>query len=314
MLLLYRGESFNSNFYYHAGIDIDHSFLLIGTRKKILLVPKLNEAIAKASFKGEVVVFRDPYKTLSRYMKGRTVLADLASISARMARKLQRICKLEDHSVALLEKRAKKKKEEVGSMARAARHTKEILASLDFKSAKTEAGLKRQILVATAEFGLEPAFDPVVSTGRNTFYPHHRAENKRLGPLVLVDYGVRYRHYCSDLTRCFISSSDRQKKAQYEELENICHSVADALPNMNTGKQVAGLAEKLMKKAGFPKMIHSIGHGIGLDVHEFPRLSRKYKDKLAGSTFTLEPAFYLRMYGMRYEETIHFDGKKARIL
>ena len=61
-------------------------------------------------------------------------------------------------------------------------------------------------------------------------------------------------------------------------------------------------------------MIHSIGHGIGLSVHEFPRLSKKYKDKIAGTTFTIEPAFYLRRYGMRFEDMVYFDGKKARIL
>jgi len=314
MLLLYSGESFNPNFYYYAGIDIDHSFLVAGPRKKILFVSRLNESLAKASFKGRVVVYHDPYKELSKYIKNKTVLADLNSISARMAQRLRRVCRLKDHTVALLEQRAKKKKTEVSNMAKAASHTKRILALLDFKTAKTELGLKKQILVATAELGLEPAFEPIVSTDRNTSYPHYRAGNKKLGSLVLVDYGVRYRHYCSDLTRCFILDGDREKKARYEKLKNICHSIADALPDMETGKEVAEQAERLMKKAGHPPMIHSIGHGIGLAVHEFPRLSKKYNDRIGGATFTLEPAIYLRQFGLRFEEMVYFDGKKARIL
>jgi len=314
MLLLYRGEGFNTNFYYHAGIDIDHSFFVAAPGKRILLVPGLNASFAKKNFKGKVVVFEDAYKELSKYVKNRTVLADLSSMNARMAQRLRRMCRLKDHTIPLFEQRAKKKKAEVNKMARAARLTKEILASLDFKSAKTEFDLKKQLMVATAELGLKPAFEPIVSTDRNTSYPHYNAGNKRLGSLVLVDYGVRYKHYCSDLTRCFMLDSDRGKKAKYEGLKNVCHSIADALPGMKTGKEVAVLAEGLMKKEGFPKMIHSIGHGVGLAVHEFPRLSRKYEDEIRGTTFAIEPAFYLGRYGMRFEEMVYFDGKKARIL
>lgn len=314
MLLLYRGEGFNPNFYYHAGVDIDHSFLVAGPRKRILLVPRLNASFAKKNFKGKVVVFEDAYKELSKYVKKRTVLADLSSMNARMAQRLSRICRLRDHTVPLLEQRAKKERAEVKNMARAARLTKKIFASLDFKSAKTELGLKKQLMVATAELGLKPAFEPIVSTGKNTSYPHYNAGNKRLGSLVLVDYGVRYRNYCSDLTRCFILDGDREKKARYEKLKNVCHSLVDALPDMETGKEVAVLAERLMKKEGFLEMIHSIGHGIGLAVHEFPRLSRKYDDKIRGTTFTIEPAVYLKSFGLRFEEMVHFDGKKARIL
>jgi Xaa-Pro dipeptidase len=314
MLLLYRAEGFNPNFYYHAGVDIDHSFLVAGPRKRILFVPRLNASFAKKNFKGKVVVFEDPYRELSKYVKNRTVLADLSSMNARMAQRLSRICRLRDHTVPLLEQRAKKKRAEVKNMEKAARLTREIFASLDFKSAKTELGLKKQVMLATAELGLKPAFEPIVSTDRNTSYPHYNAGNKKLGSLVLVDYGVRYRHYCSDLTRCFILDGYREKKTRYEKLKNVCHSLVDALPDMKTGKEVAVMAERLMKKEGFPKMIHSIGHGVGLAVHEFPRLSKKYDDRLKGTTFTIEPAFYVGRYGMRFEEMVHFDGKKARVL
>jgi Xaa-Pro aminopeptidase len=69
-----------------------------------------------------------------------------------------------------------------------------------------------------------------------------------------------------------------------------------------------------MKKAGLPKMIHSIGHGIGLQVHEFPRFNKKYKDKIRQSTFTIEPAVYFKDFGVRYEETVYYDNRKAVVL
>jgi Xaa-Pro aminopeptidase len=132
--------------------------------------------------------------------------------------------------------------------------------------------------------------------------------------LVLVDCGVRHKHYCSDLTRCFLLKKDRKRERQYESLQDICYSIVDGLPSLRTGKEVSALADRLIKKAGFPRMIHTIGHGVGLDVHELPNLSVKSEDGIAGATMAIEPAFYLGSHGMRYEETIFFDGKKARIL
>jgi Xaa-Pro aminopeptidase len=161
---------------------------------------------------------------------------------------------------------------------------------------------------------LETAFDPIVATDRNTSYPHYRGGAKRLGSLVLVDYGVKSGHYCSDVTRCFILDGDGKKKAQYERLQDICWFIADSLPNLNKGKEVAELANDLMAKGGFPKLIHSIGHGVGLEIHESPSLGQKSDDALAGATMAIEPAFYLSGYGMRYEETVYNAGKKAKIL
>jgi len=313
-LLLYRDESFNPNFYYHAGVDLDHCFLLCSRGGKTLFTPKLNESLARASFRGRVVVFKDPLEALSKYIKGRAVLVDEYEMTAGMAKRLRKLCRLKDASAELLRERMVKKPSEVRRIRKAVKHTKEILASLDFKAAKTELDLKKQILVAIAEKGLEPAFDPIVSADKNTSYPHYTSGKKKLGSLVLVDCGVRYEHYCSDLTRCFILDNSRKKKAQYEDLQEICHEIVDGLPSLRTGRKVAAFADRLMKKAGFPRLIHSIGHGIGLDVHELPELKQKSGDGIAGSVMAIEPAFYLKSYGMRYEEVIHFDGRKPHIL
>jgi Xaa-Pro dipeptidase len=313
-ILLYRGESFDANFYHHCGLDMDHSFLVVEGAKKTLLVPRMNESLAKASFRGRVAVYTDAMKELAGFIGKRTVLIDGSSISAAMASHLKRFCRLKDYSQGLLLTRAKKRSDEAGCVGLAARYTKEIIASLDFRKAKTELDIKKQLLLATFELGFEPAFDPIVATGRNTSYPHYRGGNRKLDPLVLVDYGVRYRHYCADITRCFILDGDRKKKEQYERLQDVCHFLADALPGLERGKDVARLAEELMARAGFPKMLHSIGHGVGLDIHELPSLGKKSQDKLAGATLAIEPAFYLKDYGMRYEETVWFDGRRTRIL
>lgn len=313
MLLLFRGEDFDANFYYHSGVDIDHAFLLSDGKRKTLLVHKMNAALARATFRGKVAVYEDAAKELSKMLRGRKVYYDGRSISAHMLTRVKKFCRTTDYSEKLDAMRLVKSADEVSKIARAARCTKEIIESLDLK-AKTELDVKKQLLLATLEMGLEPAFEPIVASDRNSTFPHYRASKKKIGSFVLIDYGVRYQHYCSDLTRCFILDGDRKKKGEYEKLQDICWFLADALPELRKGKEVAKLTEDLMARAGFPKMIHSIGHGVGLEVHEPPSLGMKSDDKLAGTTVALEPAFYTGKYGMRYEETVFNDGKKARIL
>ncbi|MDD5171427.1 MAG: M24 family metallopeptidase [Candidatus ainarchaeum sp.] len=314
MLLLYSGGRLDTNFYYHSGLEIDHCFLLVNGKSRTIFVPKMNEALAKARFHGRVVVYEDVLEALSPYIKRKTVLADFHSLNALMAKRLSRFCRLKDHSLELVRMRMVKRKDEVAKIAKAAKYTHQIFDSLDFRKAKTELGLKKQILIATMELGLEPAFEPIISTDQNTSYPHSTPTSKKLGSLVMVDYGVKYGHYCSDVTHCFIRDGDRKKKEQYEKLQDVCHSLIDSLPEMRKGRDVSKQCGRLMAKAHFPKMIHAPGHGVGLDIHELPSLRLKSDDKLAGATMAIEPAFYLKDYGMRYEETIYFDGRKARIL
>ncbi|MBI5227966.1 M24 family metallopeptidase [Candidatus Micrarchaeota archaeon] len=325
MMLLYRGDEFDSNFYYHSGVDIDHSFLLLGNdgKEKTLLTSVMNERIAKANFRGKVITYKNALEALTTFIYGRKVKKinkkrkggfDGSAMNASMAHRLGKICKLTDESVKLMEMRSKKDENEINKTKKAVKLTKEIFDSLDFKKAKTELGVEKQIRIATIEMGLEQAFDPIVATDKNTSYPHYRAQNKKLGKLILIDYGVRWDHYCSDLTHCFILDKDKKKLGQYENLQNICYEIVDSLPDLPTGKDVAQLANQLIAKAKFPKMIHSIGHGVGLDIHEFPRLGMKSDDRItSGNILAIEPAFYLKQYGMRFEETVVVRKGKAQV-
>ncbi len=314
MFLLYQGETQNPNFRYHAGVDIDHAFLIFDGRKKALLVHRMNAEIAKATFRGKVVVYQDALKELPRLIRRKTVCYDALSISASLGRKLGRICRLKDCSEELEKMRLVKKPDEISKISRAARETKDIIDSLDFKRGMSEQDIKKRLIVEAFERGLELAYDPIVAADRNTRFPHYRGGKKKAQSLLLVDFGVKFEGYCSDITRCFILDGDRKKKERYERLKDICWFIADSLPQMKAGKEATALSDELISKAGFPKMIHSIGHGIGLEVHERPGLGPHSEDALAGAAVAIEPAFYLSNYGMRYEETVYNGGKKARIL
>ena len=314
MILLYQGEEPDANFYYHSGVDIDHAFLLMEGKRKTLLVHEMNAAVAKATFSGRVVVYKDAMAALTKLLRRKTVLYDSDSISVHLFSRLKSICAFKDHSQELARMRVVKSSEEVSKVAKAARCAKEILESLELKKGMTELDVKKKLLLATLEMGLEISFEPIVATDLDSSFPHSHAGKKKLGSILLVDFGVKYDHYCSDLTRCFILDGDRKKKEQYERLKDICWFIVDSLPQMTKGSEVSALADDLMAKAGFPKMIHSIGHGVGLEVHEHPGLGPKSADPISNTTMAIEPAFYLSRYGMRYEETVHNSGKRSRVL
>ncbi len=323
-LLLYRGDEFDPNFFYHAGVDIDNCFLVIENfqnkkPKKTLFTSKMNEELARETFeaegRGKVLVYEKGLKILERSVKEKKHLADFSSLTALMAARLSKMCKITDASEKLAEMRSVKGLDEVERIRKATGFAHDILDSLDFNVAKTELDLKSQILAKTFERDVTPAFEPIVSTDANTRFPHYSGGPKKLGKLVMVDMGVKYEHYRSDLTRMFFLERDTKLETRYEEISHICHSTIDEIPNASTGYELAEVAEKLLKRAGFPPLIHSLGHGIGLDVHEKPRINLRFKEKFAaGMTMAIEPGFYLSRYGMRHEETVYFDGKKARIL
>jgi len=307
VILLYRGNEFNTNFYYFSGIDIDHAFLV----SKTLLVPRMNQKLAKKMFKGKVIPYSNYNKELKKLLGKKTEI-DGASLPARVYLRLKKITKIEDSTEKFFEERSKKKPQEISNIRRAVKETKEIIESVDFKKYKTEMDVKKYLLKETFERGLEPAFEPIVAAGVNTSHPHHYSGKKKLKGHVMIDYGVKYNYYCGDITRCFMLKG--KAKEEYEKLQQVTGEIVDELGNLRSGNEVSLFAEKTVKKYDFPKMIHSIGHGIGLDVHEFPRLNKKYEDRIKGTTFAIEPGVYGSRYGLRYEETIYFDGKKGRVL
>ena len=318
-ILLYRGEQFNANFYYFSKCDIDHAFLLIEETSKTLLVPKLNEALAQEQFDGKVIVYENALETIKKRLmsSGPTIYIDGSATSMRLFEKLREFCRPKDISEELNAIRAVKNDEEIAKIEKAAKITKEIFDSIDFAKMRTENDVKKFLLIETLERGVEPAFEPIVATDRNSSFPHYRSGDVKLGDSLLIDYAVKYAHYCADLTRCFFlnnSIENKKREENYNSLIEIAKKIVTNLKNFKTGKDVALYSEKLIKEYKLPKLIHAIGHGIGLEVHESPKLGKKSKDKIAKRALAIEPAVYFKDCGLRYEDDIYFDGKIARIL
>lgn len=316
-MLLYRGEKFNANFFHAAGVDIDHSFLLSSpSRGEILLVPEMNYEYAKSKFKKGGVKFysKKAIEEIRKvFKKSEPIGLDYPSISASMFLKLGREFRAKDISEKLTAARAVKKPAEIALMKKAAALTRKLISDAGNNPAQTEEKTANKFLLSLMKAGASPAFSPIVASGANSSFPHSIPTRKKISSPLLIDAGARISNYNADITRCFLLS--KEQKAIYEKLQSIFHSIQDELPGLRTGKELALFTKKLYAREKLPHPPHSVGHGVGLEVHEKPSLSVRSRDLLKGAVFTLEPSVYFPgKFGLRFEDMVYFDGKKARVL
>lgn len=154
------------------------------------------------------------------------------------------------------------------------------------------------------------SFDPIVAFGKNSAIPHHSPGKNRLkkGQIVLIDMGMKFKGYCSDMTRTFFTTEPSKKELEVYNL--VLEAQTNAIKNIKagiTGAKADALSRDIINKAGYGEFYgHSGGHGVGLDIHESPALSANYKKKLRQDTvITIEPGIYLSgKFGVRIEDMV----------
>ena len=185
----------------------------------------------------------------------------------------------------------------------------------------TENELKNTIENFIVQFGGEcAAFDTIVAFGAGSAVPHHETGNTVLesGMPVLVDMGAKYKGYCSDLTRTafFGNPSDKFLNCYDAVLKANEKAESEITADMRTD-DADGIARGILKKFGLEKYFtHSLGHGVGIEIHEFPAVSPKKRDILKeGTVFTVEPGVYLDgEFGIRIEDTVVIQNGKVKRL
>jgi Xaa-Pro aminopeptidase len=165
-----------------------------------------------------------------------------------------------------------------------------------------------------------PAFPTICAVDANAALPHAHAGNRTIkrGSAVLIDWGARVGHYCSDLTRVlFIGSIPSALEGVYRVvLEAQRRAIAAIRPGARMC-DVDAVARMFIKAKGFEKEFnHGLGHGLGLDVHEPPSLSWRSKEKLkAGMVVTVEPGIYLPgVGGVRIEDDVLVTKRGPTVL
>jgi Xaa-Pro aminopeptidase len=174
----------------------------------------------------------------------------------------------------------------------------------------TELDIYFEIVKLFAKYKVEPSFKTIVASGPNSANPHHISNNRKIlkNDIVLIDMGCMYKGYCSDLTRVvFLGKINVQAKKVWTLVKNA-HGVS--LKTVKNGQKCSFVDESarlVIKESGFAdNFIHGTGHGVGLDIHEYPSLSQKSKDVLKEKmVITIEPGIYFNgKFGIRIEDTV----------
>lgn len=152
------------------------------------------------------------------------------------------------------------------------------------------------------------AFPTIVATGAHAASPHAQPGDTVIarGDAIVMDFGAKKGGYCSDMTRTvFVGEPDEEVRRAYECIRRANETVEAWLTAGKSARQAHDMAEQILEEDGFGgAMGHSLGHGVGLDIHELPVLSPRTDAILQpGNIVTVEPGIYLPgRFGMRLED------------
>lgn len=185
------------------------------------------------------------------------------------------------------------------------------MALRSFTSAMTEVDLAAEINYRMRQLGADgTSFETIVASGTRTALPHAHPTDRPISTneLLLIDMGASLSGYASDMTRTYaVGKIDARSRQMYRAvLESQLAALNSIKPGI-TSAAVDRAARKVLKSYGMDKIfIHSTGHGLGLEIHERPRIGRKDSTRLeAGMAITIEPGVYQEgIGGVRIEDTV----------
>ncbi len=174
---------------------------------------------------------------------------------------------------------------------------------------------------AIRELGAEClSFDTIAAAGPNAAHPHHQTGDTKLreGETIVFDCGATYQGYCSDLTRTVVlGDADDEIARIYSIVLEAQEAAIEQVEAGIMGGEADAIARKIIDAAGYGDMFgHSLGHGLGLQVHEEPNVGPRGNTTLEnGMPFTIEPGIYIPDWGgVRIEDVVVLEDGKARVL
>ncbi|MCD6452944.1 MAG: aminopeptidase P family protein [Dehalococcoidales bacterium] len=163
-------------------------------------------------------------------------------------------------------------------------------------------------------------FEVIVASGTNSALPHARPSLKPIGEgePIIIDIGARVNGYCSDLSRTlYLGSPDETFRRVYDSVLGAQLTAIATVEEGMTGGEADSMARIVIDESGYGNAFsHALGHGVGLAVHELPRLGPNSKDKLTNNmVFTIEPGIYLPGWGgVRLEDLVIMEKGKIKLI
>jgi len=314
-------------FYFTSSSPILGGYLVITADDATFIVPQLEYEEAKGNSKVAVEKFSkrdDLYKRLGEMnlrtpgVEGGMRYSTLLNLKEKLG-----VEKFEVIDDVIKELRIVKDEEEIKRIEDACGIADD---AMEVALESVREGVKEREVAAKMEYEMrmegaeKPAFDTIIASGPRSALPHGVATDRVIerGDLVVIDEGALYGHYNSDMTRTVIVGSPSEKQLDVYEavLEAQEKCVEAAKPGVKT-KDLDSLARKILDEYGYEKnFIHSLGHGVGLEIHEWPGVSQFDETVLKpGMVITIEPGVYIPGFGgVRIEDTIVITEDGARRL
>jgi Xaa-Pro aminopeptidase len=219
--------------------------------------------------------------------------------------------------------RERKDPEEVAAIRRAGRMATDALGELlpQLRPGLTELQVAGLLERALREAGSEGfPFPTIVASGPRSALPHARSSSRTVaaGDLLLLDFGAQADGYCSDITRTVVvgGAGEREREVHAVVREAQARALAGVRAGQR-GRDADALARDYIEQRGYgDRFQHSLGHGLGLEVHEAPRLSRQAETALPeGAVVTIEPGVYEPGWGgVRIEDDVHLGADGTEVL
>lgn len=304
-----------TNIRYLTGLNVSAGALLATPRKFILFVDSRYTEMAQKAADRFVVRDAGEFGEVMAEFRSCGFEADDVTVD-RHVRWIKKFPKVKFRSTTnvLQHFRRQKDDDELRLLKRARKMTQELLRRVPalLRRSITEERLASQLIVWALELGADGlSFDPIVAFGTHTAVPHHRPTSRMLqrGHVVQIDVGVKYKGYCADMSEVFFTA--RPTKIEEQVYRTLCHAKNRATAAVKAGitnHDLDDLARAILHKAGIePYFTHSLGHGVGLDIHEGISLSSKAPETalLKNEVITIEPgAYFPGKFGMRVEDMV----------
>ena len=323
--------------YYLTGFASDPHERFLGLalcrgEEPLLMVPALDaEAAAAASSVTNIVTHQDtdqPYELLRKHIPASigTLALEKDQLTVSRYEQLQHHFSARgyvDAGEILREMRVRKSADEIRAMKQAAVLVEQVLSE-GLKQVK--AGVQEIELVAELEYLMKklgadgPSFETMVLTGPNTALPHGVPGSRRIreGDLLMFDLGVFSGGYASDITRTFaVGGIGPEAEKIYNTVLAANEAGIRAVKPGVTYGSIDKAARSVIDRAGYGEaFVHRLGHGLGMDVHEYPSVHGLNGDLLqTGAVFTIEPGIYVPgLGGVRIEDDVLVTEEGAEVL
>ena len=322
------GMDTNPNMFYFSGYSGLGALVISKKQTPFLIVPEMEFERAKKSMIKRVYSMNKKrfFESIHAIIKKNKIKSKKIAIDNnnftinhyKYFKKQFKNIKTIDISLECLKLRQIKTQKEIIIIKKAFNYGSKILNKTinNFGDFKTESQVAAFLEYESKKLGLGLSFPPIVASGSNGGMPHHEPRNVKLkNGLCVIDFGVRYKGYCTDITRTIcLGEVNKKEKQIYNFLLDVQKNMIKNIKiNDNCGKIYENCVKGMKNYSKY--FIHGLGHGVGVEIHELPNLTLNSKDEIIKNmVFTIEPGIYIpRKLGIRIEDTVLME-KKLNVL